>query len=107
VTLEFVHDLPEWEGRGIADLWKYDGDYVVISTIGNFDGLSPAEDAIVGLAGFLGGYATSGEETMAFPANEQGEVTSWGEIAVANGENSRQAVIDQLSARDAEWVDAD
>lgn len=85
--------------KGFQELFR-DGDkFVIVSTVGDIakSFASPSDKAIGNIANLIGGYATNGEETMAFPANESGEVTDWGEIAVATGEGSRQKVLQMLS----------
>lgn len=82
--------------RGFQELYQRGDEYIVVSTVGEVAPNDPAAAALVGLVGALSDYATSGEETMAFPADADGQISSWGEIAVANGKGSRQAVLDQL-----------
>jgi hypothetical protein len=91
-ALELVREMKPWKAGQELALYRQGSEYMVVSTVN----LSQA---------FLGGYATAGEETMAFAADEQGEVTDWGELACANGEGSRADVIEQLASghREARW----
>lgn len=98
--LTLVRKLPDDWGKGFAELYQRDGEYIVVSTVNlSTAGFDMAETAIIGMGAMLGGYATSGEETMAFRADAGGEVTDWGEIAMARGEGSRDDVLEDL--RDA------
>jgi hypothetical protein len=93
-----VRTLDAREGQ-TRDLYTVDGHYVVVSTVEDLADRfneNPVNGMIGGLANSLGGYAVSGEETMAFPADETGEVVDWGEVAVANGDGSKEAVLEQL-----------
>lgn len=94
-----IEELVGW-GKGFAELYLVDVDYMVVSTIGELaeSPQNETERSIVFMTGILGGYAVEGEETMAFKCNEHGEVSDWGEVAVANGSGSRQKVIDELEA---------
>lgn len=99
--LQFVKDLEPHKPDQTIALYKLDGKYVVLSTV-NLDagrvGLDPVSEAIVSLSGAICGTAMSGEETLAFPADSDGEVTNWAEIDAAYGDESRDALIAKLSA---------
>lgn len=99
--LKKVRDLPDW-GRagGVAELWMLDGDFIVISTVNISDSSYTAdEQAMLVMGNLLSGYATSGEETIAFNSDEHGEVEDWGEVALVNGSDSRARLIAELLAR--------
>jgi hypothetical protein len=83
--------------RGYQELFKRGDAYIVVSTVDDVAVSDPAGRAIQQLAGALGGYATDGEETMAFLADEDGNITDWAEIAVSVGPGSRQDVLDDLA----------
>ena len=84
--------------RGEQTLYQRGEEYIVVSTIESPLGpdLDPGNQAIVRMSGMLAGTAIAGEETMAFEADSEGNVTDWGAIAVANGPGSRQDVLEQL-----------
>jgi hypothetical protein len=100
-SLELVRAMEPWKADQTLELYRWKGDYIVISTVNLAAVRDPASRAIVGIAGILGGYATDGEETMAFPADESGEVMDWGELACATGPGSRDDVIEQLTSGNA------
>lgn len=97
-TAEFVRELEAMRDNQQRALYKRGDEFIMVSTVGNVlpEGADIGSSAIVGLVGSLGGYATSGEETMAFVCDEDGEPTSWTEIAAANGPGSREDVLDQI-----------
>jgi hypothetical protein len=92
-----VRELQGW--KGFAELYTVDGDPVVVSTVSVGVSVDPMGRAPIGLVGALADYATSGEETMAFAADADGEVTDWGELAAATGNGSRDVVLEDLRAR--------
>lgn len=97
ITLEKVQEVQP-DAKGFMELYKWGDEFIVVSTVAEIHD-SPqnmTEAAIVGMVGALGGYATTGEETMAFYADENGEVTDWTELAVANGDDSRERVLEML-----------
>lgn len=102
-TLELVRDLPDDWGRGRATLYKRGDEYIVVSTVIVGAGVdNPASLALISLGNtasrmmgdLAGEFGT--EETMAFRADENGEVETWGSIAVAVGNGSREAVLAEL-----------
>ena len=94
-----IKELPGW-GKGFAELYLVDGDYMVVSTIGNVgEGADVVEHSIIRMGHMLGGYAVSGEETMAFLCDEDGEVLDWTEQEASTGPGSRQEVIEALETR--------
>ena len=90
------------ENRGFQELFQTDDGYIVVSTLGALgapdvaEGLDAGNKTIVELAGVFGGYATSGEETMVFPADAEGNITDWGEITKDVGTGSRERVLKEL-----------
>lgn len=96
--LEFVRDLETFKPGQINQLFlRDDGQYIVVSTVPNVGaGASPIEESLIGLVGIVAGTAMSGEETMAFIADDDGEVADWGGIACSTGSNSRSDVLEDL-----------
>jgi hypothetical protein len=108
-NLEFIKDLAPARGdnQKIA-LYKLENQYIAISTIYNLEeALDPPQRAIMDMSEILIGTASHGEETMVFPSNEKGEIISLLEIESANGDNSRQRVIDRLSTKVLDTYDLD
>jgi hypothetical protein len=98
MSLEHVRDLEALRLGQTRSLYKRDGQHVVISTVGDLmAGLNTEQRAIISMGGILAGYATGGEETMAFHPTADGEITDWCEIAGARGPNSRNAVLSDLA----------
>lgn len=97
--LELVRELESLRAGQSRTLYRRGDNYVVISTVASVSaGLDPAARAIIDMGALLGGYATSGEETMAFVADEHGEVLDWCEIASSTGNGSREDVLEQLAS---------
>lgn len=98
--LHLVRELPKW--RGFAELYTLDGDYIAVSTVDLSAALSDMDAAdtfVVKTAELVLGEPTSGEETMAFRCDVDGEVVDWTEIEGRRGPGSRDDVIADLRAR--------
>jgi hypothetical protein len=85
-VIQIIKEMP-LSGSGAEQVLvrRRNGDYAIVSSV---------------VAPF------SGFETLVFPADEHGEVTSWGEIAGGRGV-SREDAIAELEAMDSEAVNAD
>lgn len=100
-TLELVRPLESFKPSQTRELYRRGDEYIVLSTVDlNLQGSGIGELVTRSrqLMGTGYDYPTSGEETMAFHSDEDGEVTDWSEIAVAKGDGSREAVLEQLRA---------
>ena len=102
-NLELVRAIDGTRRGQLVELWRYGDEHLLISTVdlteqqqdfNEWDHLS------MNMGAAFGGYATNGEETMAFPCDENGEAEELSEIAGALGDGSRQRVIDHLRAVD-------
>jgi hypothetical protein len=96
--VELVRDLdPLVPGQERALYRLPTGEFVEVSTVADIGAeVGPTERAVIGLGGAMFGMATGGEETMAFPSSASGERIDSTEIAVANGPDSRELVLEQL-----------
>jgi peptide subunit release factor 1 (eRF1) len=87
-ALELVRAFEAIGPGQIRELYRRGDRYFVVSTVELTAAIAPA----FGLE-----YADQGEETMAFHADADGNVTDWAEVAVARGAGSRQRVLEELS----------
>jgi len=93
--------MPAVRPGQIKELYKWKNKFIVVSTVSlNTDDLAVKDflETTEMITAMIGPrtYASSGEETMAFNSDDNGKVTSWTEIAVSNGYDSRNNVLRQL-----------
>jgi hypothetical protein len=93
MELTHIKDLEGHRPDQNPALYQYGDRHIVVSTV-NLDVVSGNPTMM--MAGMLGGYETSGEETMAFYCDADGENWDFAEIAVENGEGSRERLIERL-----------
>jgi hypothetical protein len=97
-----IKDLtPNRDDQTVA-LYSWGGRHIVVSTV-DLDAVSASP--AVQMAAVLGGYATGGEETMAFYCDENGENWDYAEIVVMNGADSRERAFAALEEADPNPAD--
>jgi hypothetical protein len=101
--LTFLRELPSLRTGQTRALYTRDDHHIIVSTVEDVSaGMNEAQRAIVSLGNLAGALLgkhvhSTGEETMAFLADENGEVLDWEEIAMATGDGSRDDVLAQLA----------
>jgi precorrin-6B methylase 2 len=96
--LTLIRVLPSRLPGQVRELYRLQGEYVVISTVDLGAGLSPEALEFARLASIIVGIACEGEETMAFACDENGESLCLTPIEIARGEGSRAIVLARLQA---------